>query len=202
MMTPKISAILLAAGESRRMGQNKLLLPWHGKTVIESIVATLNTCALAEIVVVLGHQAELIQSQLQNQRVSFSINHDFRSGMLSSVQSGVRAASSDAAGYLLCLGDQPTLSAQIIQPLIDAFTQEQASIILPSYRGSRGHPLLIAQNYRDAIFKLDPDVGLRQLRLQHASEVLTIEVPNADVLQDLDYPEDYRRALKSEKKKG
>ena len=184
------------------MGQNKLLLPWQGKTVIESIVATLSVGGLSEVIVVLGHQAELVQKQLRDQPVRCVVNPQFLTGMLSSAQAGVREASLDAEGYLICLGDQPALSTHLIRPLLEAFTQAKASIIVPSYQGSRGHPLLIASQYRDEIFRLDPNIGLRQLRLQYASEVLIIDISDSAVLQDLDYPEDYRRALESEKKKG
>jgi molybdenum cofactor cytidylyltransferase len=195
MISQKIAAIVLAAGESRRMGQNKLLLPWQGRTVIESIVATLRGCSLTEIIVIVGHEADRVESVLQGQPVRLALNRRFAEGMLSSVQCGIRAASPDLDAFLICLGDQPALRARIIQPLIEAFAERKASIILPSYQGTRGHPLLISSKYRKEIVTLDPRVGLRQLRQHHADEVFIVEISDEAVLQDMDYPEDYRRAL-------
>jgi len=195
MKVPKITAIVLAAGESRRMGQNKLLLPWRERTVIESIVLTLRKCQLSEIIIVLGHEADRVRSTLQNQPVRFALNEKFSDGMLSSVQCGAQFANVNADALLICLGDQPALSIQLIVPLLQAFVEDKGTIIVPSYRGTRGHPLLVSSKYRDEILKLDPSVGLRQLRQRHADEVFIIEIPDDAVLQDLDYPDDYRRAL-------
>jgi molybdenum cofactor cytidylyltransferase len=197
MSLSPVSAIVLAAGESRRMGENKLLLPWRGRTVIESIILTLRKCALSEIIVVLGHQVNRVRQALEGQPVRCILNEEFTAGMLSSVQCGVRESNTNTKGFLICLGDQPALNEEIIEPLLDALSKSKASIVLPSYRGARGHPLLISSQYRDEIFKLDPAVGLRQLRLRHADEVLIIEIPDKAVMQDLDYPEDYRRALEA-----
>ena len=189
------TAIVLAAGESRRMGQNKLLLPWRGRTVIESIVTTLHECQLSEVIVVLGHQADRVRVALEDQAVRFALNEKFSDGMLLSVQCGVRAASANTQAFLICLGDQPALSVRLIAPLLQTFAKNKGTIIVPSYRGTRGHPLLVASKYRDEILKLDTSIGLRQLRQRHANEVFVIEIPDDAVLQDLDYPEDYRRAL-------
>ncbi|MBI1743497.1 nucleotidyltransferase family protein [Candidatus Acetothermia bacterium] len=194
---PQTSAIVLAAGESRRMGQNKLLLPWRGRTVIESIAVTLHECQISEIIIVLGHEADRIRAVLQDQSVRFALNEKFSDGMLSSVQCGARAASASIDALLICLGDQPALSTHLIAPLLQAFAEDKGTIIVPSYRGARGHPLLVSSKYRDEILKLDPSIGLRQLRQRHADEVFIIEIPDGAVLQDLDYPEDYRRALEN-----
>jgi molybdenum cofactor cytidylyltransferase len=194
-----ISAIVLAAGESHRMGQNKLLLPWRGRTVIESIVTALRECPLSEIIVVLGHDAERVRAVLERESVLFALNEHFAAGMLSSVQCGVRVTSPSADGLLIGLGDQPGLSARIVQPLLDAFAAQKGMIILPAYRGRRGHPLLVGSAWREEIFSLDPAIGLRQLLQRHADEVFLVEIPDEAVLQDLDFPEDYRRALSKER---
>ncbi len=197
MISQKIAAIVLAAGESRRMGQNKLLLPWQGRTVIESIIGTLRESSLIEIIVVVGYEADRVGSVLQEQPVRLVLNRRFTEGMLSSVQHGIREASPQVDAFLICLGDQPALHVRMIEPLVQALAERKASIIFPSYRGLRGHPLLISSKYREEILTLDPSVGLRQLRQRHADEVFIVEIPDEAVLQDLDYPEDYRRALGS-----
>lgn len=190
---PRISAIVLAAGESRRMGTLKPLLPFQGRTIIETIVRTLSQCPLAEILVVLGHRAAEIEAQLADHPVKIVHNAQYRRGMLSSVQAGIAQASSRAEAYLICLGDQPSLRPQTVQHLIAAFKGAKPGIYLPCYCGQTGHPLLMTARYRDEIRQLDEMLGLRQLLYRHPDEVQRVEVDAPEVLEDMDTPEDYRR---------
>lgn len=190
---PCISAIVLAAGESRRMGALKPLLPFQGRTIIETIVRTLSQCPLEEILVVLGHRATEIEPLLADYPVRLIHNDQYQRGMLSSVQVGVEQAASPADALLICLGDQPLLQRQTILRLIAAFKGAKPGICVPSYRGQTGHPLLIAARYRAEIRRLDESIGLRQLLQRHSDEVQRVEIDAPEVLEDIDTPEDYRK---------
>jgi molybdenum cofactor cytidylyltransferase len=189
----RISAIVLAAGESRRMGSFKPLLPFQGRTIIEAIVCTLRQCTLEEILVVLGHRAAEIEAQLADYPVKIVHNAQYRRGMLSSVQAGIEQAKRHVDAYLICLGDQPSLQRQTFERLVAAFERAKPGIYLPTYRGQSGHPLLFAAHYRQEIEKLDEAIGLKQLLQRHPNEVQRVEVDTPEMLEDIDTPEDYRR---------
>jgi len=191
----QVSAIVLAGGESKRMGRLKPLLRFGELTVIETILHTLCRCSLAEILVILGHRAEEIEPLLKNYPVRIVHNTRYRRGMLSSVQAGLQAACGDAKAYLICLGDQPSLQVRTVQLLLGAFAAEPGGIYLPCYLGRGGHPLLIDARYRDEIGALDPEIGLRQLLQRHPQQLRHVEVAAPEVLEDLDTPEQYRLAL-------
>ncbi|HED04420.1 MAG TPA: nucleotidyltransferase family protein [Candidatus Fraserbacteria bacterium] len=195
MSGPGVSALLLAAGESKRMGRLKPLLPFGDLTVIETILRTLGQCPLAEIIVVLGHRAGEIEPLLKNYPVQIVHNTRYLRGMLSSIQAGLKAAAGDAQAYLICLGDQPRLQIRTVQLLLGAFAAEPGGIYLPCYLGQGGHPLLLDTRYRDEVRALDPVIGLRQLLRRHPDQVRHVGVAAPEVLEDLDTPEEYRLAL-------
>lgn len=187
-------AVILAAGESRRMGVPKLLLPFAGTTIIEAVVRTVTDAGVPRILVVLGAQSDRVREALKGRPVEFAENPDFRRGMLSSVQCGLRALPPDASAALVFLADQPTLSETAIRLTLRAGESTTKGIVVPVHNGRRGHPLLVRMRYREEIYGLDPAVGLRQLLGNHPEDVLEIEVPDAALLEDIDTPADYERA--------
>jgi len=189
-----IWAIVLAAGESRRMGQPKLLLPFGRSTIIETVVQSLMESSLDGILVVLGHRGQGILDKLKNYAVETTVNPHYQRGMLSSVQWGFRKLPRDAGAALVILGDQPGVSAQTIDLIIGAFKSRDKGIVLPIYKDSGGHPLLVDIKYRREIRSLDPAVGLRSLLSRHPDDILRVEVRDTSVLQDIDNPGDYRKA--------
>ncbi|MCX6575924.1 MAG: nucleotidyltransferase family protein [Candidatus Aminicenantes bacterium] len=189
-----IWAIVLAAGESRRMGQPKLLLPFGRSTIIETVVQSLMESSLDGILVVLGHRGQGILDKLKNYAVETTVNPHYQRGMLSSVQWGFRKLPRDAGAALVILGDQPGVSAQTIDLIIGAFKSRDKGIVLPTYKDSGGHPLLVDIKYRREIRSLDPAVGLRSLLSRHPDDILRVEVRDTSVLQDIDNPGDYRKA--------
>ncbi|OHB79146.1 MAG: hypothetical protein A2Z25_21315 [Planctomycetes bacterium RBG_16_55_9] len=204
-----IYAIVLAAGSSRRMGAAKLLLPFGGKTVIAHIVDQLLASALDQVHVVVGHQAERVSKELSDRPVFIVTNSDYESGMLCSVRCGLRSLPQSrrhrdsrftSIGILVALGDQPSITPGLIDRMIQSFTTDRKRILVPSYNGKRGHPLLFSTAYRDEILTLYDDVGLRGLLHAHPDEVFELAVSTASVLSDMDYPADYRRQLASIKK--
>ncbi len=190
-----IFALLLAAGESRRMGKPKLLLPFGQKTIIEHIVDDILDSKVDKILVVLGSHREKIRLKLLDRPVLSVINHRYKEGMLSSIQTGFEALPKECVAALVCLGDQPFIPPAVHDRLIEAYEQTQKGIILPIYDKKRGHPILIDMKYKQEVLKLGPDTGLRALVHNHPQDVLEVKVETPRILKDIDRPEDYAREL-------
>ena len=150
------------------------------------------------MLVVLGHARDKIAATLApllDERTRIVENPDYLQGMLSSVQAGCRAAPPETEWFLIALGDQPSLSPEVVRQVLAAATPEQ-DLVIPSYGGRRGHPLLISARYRDEIATLSPEVGLRELMQRHPDRILHLPVDTDAVLHDMDTPEDYERELR------
>jgi molybdenum cofactor cytidylyltransferase len=190
-----ISAILLAAGESRRMGEFKQLLMFAGKTFVESCADQLLASRVGEVIVVTGHRAPDVHRALGRRSVCLVHNPDYRDGMSSSVKRGIAAASADAAAILMALVDQPQIDAAIINRVIDEYEKCRPLVVIPTYGGRNGHPVLLDLRLRDELLAFDASQGLRQVIHAHAADVARVEVATGAVLMDCDEPEDYRRLL-------
>ena len=194
-----ISGILLAAGESSRMqGALKPLLKWGKRTVIGECVHQMRNSQLAEIFVVLGHREMDIRQTLAGSGVQYAINEDYRRGMLSSIKTGLALLSPNEDAALITLVDQPMITKEIIDTLIDAFVAGGKGGALPTYQGKRGHPVIIAAKYFDDIMRIDEDSpeGLRQFIDGRRGDTLEVPVSTPAVLEDIDLPEDYERLSK------
>ena len=191
-----ISAIILAAGESRRMGvKNKLLLPISGEVLVSNFVKSVCASNVDEVVVVVGHEAEKIEDVLQGQPVRFVENLRYMEGMTSSIQTGIQAASVESEGLLICLADQPFIETsdfnRLIHEFTDLFDSESSLIIVPVFKGQRGNPVLFSRQFRDIILQ-HKDEGCRHIVLKHPECVREVEMGNDNVLQDVDTLEDYK----------
>jgi molybdenum cofactor cytidylyltransferase len=176
------------------MGRNKLLLPFDGQTVIGHIVAVLLACPVGEVVVVTGHQHDLLAQCLAGCPVRVVFNPDYAVGeMLSSVQAGLRAARGTAA--LLALGDLPTLDPVVVGQIVSAYRQGLGSIVFPSYQMRRGHPLLVDQCHWPAILALAGPQNLREYFRSVPAGIHHVEVDTPGVLHDMDTPAEYQRVL-------
>ncbi len=194
-MRDAIAAIVLAAGCSRRMGTNKLLLPFGGTTVVEHVVNVLVSCEVDEVVVVTGYEHDKIQATLSVAPVRFAHNADYAQGeMFSSIQTGLRALGPACIAALITPGDQPLLEARLIAQVIAAYAP--GSILIPSYRRRGGHPILIDRQHWPAILNAPPGATLRDITRTRASSVQYVEVDTASVLYDMDTPEQYQAILK------
>ena len=197
-----ICAVLLAAGLSRRMGVQKLLLPFAGKTVVAHIVDQIIASAVAEVHVVVGHEGRRVSRELSDRSVSVVTNPDYKSGMLSSVRFGLAALGEQCRAVLVVLGDQPSVTSKLIDQMVQSFATTEKRILVPFYDGRRGHPVLFSANYRDEILTQYDDVGLRGLLHAHPDEVFELSVSSSAVLSDMDCPEDYQRQLALIEKKN
>ena len=189
-----ISAILTAAGESKRMGRPKPLLLWHGRTLVEYQTATLREAGLSEVVVVLGHEADSIRPYITGPGVSSVVNPDFRLGRATSIKAGLRSADPDAEGILLLGADQPR-PAHIISAIIDSHARERALITSPRFDGRGGHPLVFAASLRPELEAISEETeGIREVFRVHRTHVNEVVMGDPIVCLDLNTPDEYEEA--------
>jgi len=190
-----IGAIVLAAGESKRMGTQKLLLPYAGSTVIETIVDQVLRSRVDACVVVTGHEPDRIRECLGARDVLFAQNDRYQDGMLSSVRAGLARSEASWGAAVVLLGDQPSLRAGTIDLVIERHLAAPEDIVVPAFEGRRGHPLLVPKRFREEIMTDFDATGLRGLLHAHPESVVEIAVDTSTILDDMDYPADYRRAI-------
>lgn len=193
-----IGAIILAAGESRRMGKPKLLLRLGGRTIIEAVIRSLLRSKADEVLVVLGADAEKIEKKIKSLPVKITVNPDYKKGMLSSIRWGFRSLPENMRGVLVCLGDQPSIPPEVVDTVIEAFEKTGKGIVVPVYKKDRGHPVLIDVKYRREVDQLSPRVGLRGLVYSHSDDVWEVEVNTPAILRDVDNPADYEKELENQ----
>ncbi len=191
--------MILAAGESRRMGQPKLLLPFGEKTIIETIVEKVVSSRVDNTLVVLGSEREEVEEKIKNFPVQVAFNTDYPSGMLSSVLCGLRTLPEDTQAVVVVLGDQPSVSKEVIDKIVDAYQKTGKGIVLPVFKKERGHPVIIDMKYKDEIERLNPDIGLRGTVYSHPEDILEVAVDTPNILKDIDDEADYKRELKNKK---
>ncbi len=193
---PRIAAILLAAGASRRMGgANKLLLPVAGEPMIRRLARTLLASLATSVTVVTGHEAERIEAALEGLAVRLIHNERHADGQMTSVRAGVIATGA-ADGCLVCLGDQPALSAAEIDHLIAAFAAAPPGrILVPLWQGLRGNPIILPASARAEVEAGGVNFGCRNLIARHPERVHTVEAQSAAVLADVDTPAAYAALL-------
>ena len=192
----RVAAVVLAAGRSTRMGESKPLLMWDGRTVIEAITSRLVTARLPQVVVVTGLRARDVSRALHKLPVQTAYNRDYRQGeMLSSLQVGLAALPESASACLVVMGDQPELDGRVLAQLREAYAEGRGEIIVPVYRGERGHPVLISRRFWPEILALSSGAPRDVLR-RYSDQTYWLEVDTDSILRDIDTPEQYRLARK------
>ncbi len=187
----EIWAIILAAGESKRMKVPKMLLPFNGTTMIEKVIGNVAASKVDKILVVLGSYREEILAVIKSLNVSHCYNEQYRHGMLSSVKCGFRNLPENYDAVLVFPGDQPLIEPEIINKVIDAFRKSRKGIVIPVYRKKRGHPILISVKYRESIYSLPEKEGLRSLSSVYHNDVLEVETKSPGILKDFNSKEEY-----------
>ncbi len=189
-----ISAIVLAAGLSTRMGRPKMLLQWGEGTVIGKVVGTVVESGLRDVLVVTGGTQAEVQSALAAYNVSTIYNADYANGeMLNSVQVGLRGLSGDVQAAMIVLGDQPQIEPEIIREIIARYKLGGNKIVVPSYQMHRGHPWLVDRALWGEICDLRQPETLQTFLHQHQGMIEYLVVDTPSILNDLDTPADYRR---------
>jgi molybdenum cofactor cytidylyltransferase len=187
-----ISAIILAAGESKRMGRPKMLLPWGNGTVLTHVISVFQKARLEDILVVTGGGREQVEELLSHHNVRMVYNKEFAAAeMLASIQYGMRALTHQTQAALIGLGDQPQVKERSVRMVCEAFVETGSSIVVPSYRMRRGHPWLVARTHWDELLKMNPPQSPRDFLNAHRAEIHYVDVDDPTILADLDTPEDY-----------
>jgi molybdenum cofactor cytidylyltransferase len=187
----EIWAIILAAGESKRMKFPKMLLPLNDKTMIEKVIENVTGSEVFNTLVVLGSYSGEILGIIRNLPVVHCYNENYKEGMVSSVQCGFRNLPIRFRAAVVFAGDQPLIGPEVINKVIRAYKQTGKGIVIPVYRSKRGHPLLLDSKYRNEINNLDPGVGLRSIAEKYPGDVFEVPVNSPGILKDFDTKEDY-----------
>jgi len=176
--------------------QNKLLLPFAGKTIVACAVDAILRANVAEVIVVLGHEAAAIRNALRGRPLRFTFNADYRRGMASSIHAGLAAISPAAQAVMITLADQPLIQSKELNFLIAEFPRAAGkSIGVPTFNGQRGNPVIFDLRYRGEMLALQGDVGCKSILARHPEAVLEVAMPAGNILEDADTPEAYARLL-------
>ena len=194
-----VAVILLAAGSSRRMGkENKLLLPYHDRPMIQHQLEEIQRSSLTNFTVVLGHDAENVSETLPSTvKTVFNANH--LSGMTSSIQAGIQAVKENVKGYMICLSDMPLLTAKDYTDIVEFFLKNIEKyprlIVQPVYQQHRGHPVIFSSYYQKELLEHTDPEGCRKVIRNNKKEVRQLDMLQPNILKDIDTIEDYQQVL-------
>jgi molybdenum cofactor cytidylyltransferase len=190
---PRIGAVVLAAGSSRRMGEPKQLLELGGKTILEQVLGSVRATKVSDIVVVLGFHAETIAKQVSLEGIKVAINEAHREGMGGSLRAGLSALDQQTDATLIVLADQPFVRSTTLDLIIDRYQQSSGQIVIPTYQGFRGNPVLLDRSVFHDVMALTGDIGCRAIFGDHTEGIVEVPVADIGVLLDIDSKEDYAR---------
>ncbi len=195
-----IAAVILSGGESSRMGSPKALLPVDGQSFIERIVGALQASRVGRILVVLGHHASEIGPRIQHLSVTVVVNQDYRKGQLSSLVAAIQFLEAEEGtepidGLMVHLVDHPFLSPALVDKMIERFYQSGKWVVVPTYKGKRGHPVLFSKELFSELLDAPLEQGAKRVVHGHRNETLEIATDEKGVVVDIDTPEEYRAHL-------
>lgn len=189
-----ISAVILAAGTSSRMGENKLFLPFPKDSILQTVIKTVKSAGIENIIVVLGHEAQKVKNHIKELNVRTVINHNYEKGMCTTFQTGVKVIlDENPDGVLLCLGDQPLINRESIKSLINVFynKRDETKVFVLSHKGKKGHPVLFDKSTISEILAIPEDKTIREVVHKYETKETKIETDDG-VLKDIDTKEDYQ----------
>jgi len=190
---PRVSAVILAAGMSTRMGALKQLLPLNGRTLLENVLESVRKSQVDEVVLVLGFEADTIQEKIPLDRVKVVVNEAYREGMGASVRVGIEQVSPDADAALVMLADQPFVKPDSLDRLIHIYAEQKPQIVIPVYQGFRGNPVLLDRSVFPELLNLGGDIGCRAIFGSHTENILKVPVEDIGVLVDIDTQADFEK---------
>jgi CTP:molybdopterin cytidylyltransferase MocA len=178
------------------MGTPKALLPYRGSTFLEHLIEITRHPRVGATRVVLGAGAQAIRDKLHLDAASIVVNDEWEKGQLSSIQAAVRSLPvGETEGLILCPVDHPVVSSKLVSRLIEEFDASGKAVVLPTFSGRRGHPLIFRATLYDELLRASPEVGARQVVWAHADEVLEVPTEEEGVVLNLNDPETLRKAL-------
>ncbi len=195
----KMAGIILAAGTASRMGKTKQLLPFGESSILGRVVTHALSSDLDKLSIVLGHEAQKIQQHLKKEiglsHADIIMNEDYKNGQSTSLIKGVNQLPDDVDAAMFLLGDQPLVTPEIINHLIDAFKRGSAPIAIPFCNGKRGNPVIISRALFPELLSITSDTGARVLFQKHDKTILKVKINNAAILTDVDTNEDYEKLI-------
>ena len=186
-----ISAILLAAGQSKRMiGENKLAKKIQGVPLIKHSVKNILAASIDELIIVLGYQKEIIEKLIdKNEKIKFVFNKDFESGMASSIKTGIDNLSDKTEAFFICLGDMPMVNHNIYNQLIKSKNNKE--IIVPNYKGQQGNPVLFNKSMKEKIINISGDVGAKKILELNKDKILNLEINDQSIVKGFNTQGDF-----------
>lgn len=182
-----LAAVILAAGESRRMGFPKALLPYQGRTFLEHLIAITEDAQLGARRVVIGAHQEQISQRVKLPAGDWVVNREWHKGQLSSIRTAIENLESvDLNGIVVLLVDHPFVTTPVLGALIEAFDRSPRSIVIPTYRNRRGHPVIFPAHLFPELRSASDDVGARAVVWAHANDVIEVPTQEEGVLLDID----------------
>jgi molybdenum cofactor cytidylyltransferase len=200
-----LSAIILAAGESARMGRPKPLLHWKGRPFIEHVCTALRSAGVEDRVAVFGRASAEILKAWTPAGEKVAVNLKPENGQLSSLRAGLEYIAPDCEAFLVCLADQPTVDAETYKKIIAFWTFHKDCIVIPrtiraaDSRLKRGHPIIIPAEYRRLCYEAPLDKGLHWVTHHPSVKIADLEVADKEIIRDFDTPEDYAALAREEK---
>ncbi len=191
----EVVGIILAAGQSSRMGSVKQMLSFKGKTILQRVIDNAVASSLGRVVVVLGYRADMIAPTIADKDVTVVINEDYESGQSSSIKAGLQALPDGTDAVLFMLGDQPLVAPGTINQVLDAYRISESPIVLPVFDGKRGNPVLFSRETFQRLNLLEGDSGARPLFEEYAGRIRQLPVDDSCIHFDVDTEEDYSRLL-------
>ena len=176
-----ISAILLAAGQSKRMnGENKLTKKIQDNPLIKLAVKNILASSTNELIIVLGYQKEIVEKLIdKTEKIKFVFNKDFESGMASSIKTGIDNLSDKTEVFFICLGDMPMVSHDIYNQLIKS--KDKKEIIVPTYKGQQGNPVLFDKSMKEIVMNITGDVGAKKILELNKDKILNLEINDQSI---------------------
>ena len=186
-----ISAILLAAGQSKRMdGENKLTKEIQGVPLIKHSVKNILAASIDELIIVLGYQKEIIEKLIdKNNKIKFVFNKDFESGMASSIKTGIDNLSDKTEAFFICLGDMPMVNHDIYNQLIKS--KDNKEIIVPTYKGQQGNPVLFDKSMKETVMNITGDVGAKKILELNKDKILNLEINDQSIVKGFNTQDDF-----------
>jgi len=188
-----ISAILLAAGQSKRMvNENKLIKKINDVPLISHSVKNILSSSVDELIIVLGHERKIVQKFIQkSNKIKLVFNKNFTTGMSSSIKVGLNELSEKTDAFFICLGDMPMINKKIFNLLINYKKNSNEDIIVPTYNGKQGNPVLFSKSMKSLIMSIDGDMGAKKILEENKSKILKIEINDINVAKDFNSKSDF-----------
>ena len=186
-----ISAILLAAGESKRMnGRNKLIEKVNGEPLIKHSVRNILESSIDELIIIVGHHSKIIKNLInKNKKIKFIFNSNYKSGIASSIKLGLKNLSEQTQGFFICLGDMPMINKEIYNKLIMHLKNNE--IVVPTFKNKQGNPILFSNLMKDKVMMVEGDNGAKKILELHKDKIFNVDIKDLKILKDFDTQDDF-----------